>query len=100
MRQDLIKDRAETRDSFDINWGQVMAKMLHNKVLIFPITNDRESSAEILSIIKPQLIILSGGSDTEKRITTEMEIIKYSISNSLPILGVCHGMQVLNSILG
>ena len=77
-----------------------MEKILQNKVLIFPIANNQNSSAAILSTIKPQLIILSGGSDTENRISTEKEIIRHSISNSCPILGVCHGMQVLNEYFG
>jgi len=50
-----------------------------------------------------KLIILPGGSDifsrdkiSKVRLKVEFNLIKYAIKKSIPILGVCRGMQVIN----
>ena len=45
-------------------------------------------------------IILSGGDnigDDHERDNTEKEILNFVISNNIPTLGVCRGMQVINN---
>ena len=50
-----------------------------------------------------KLIILPGGNDifsrdkiSKVRLKVEFNLIKYAIKKSIPILGVCRGMQVIN----
>ena len=50
-----------------------------------------------------ELIILPGGNDifsrdkiSKVRLKVEFNLIKYAIKKSIPILGVCRGMQVIN----
>ena len=50
-----------------------------------------------------KLIILPGGNDifsrdkiSKVRLKIEFNLIKYAIKKSIPILGVCRGMQVIN----
>ena len=53
----------------------------------------------ILEHIKPRGIILSSGGDPRKndiRKEIEIKLIKYSIKNNIPILGICRGAQALN----
>ena len=52
---------------------------------------------------KVKLIILPGGNDifsrdkiSKVRLKVEFNLIKYAIKKSIPILGVCRGMQVIN----
>ncbi len=56
---------------------------------------------------KVDLIILAGGNDlfnrdklSKTRLATELELIKFSIHNKIPLLGVCRGMQVINNHFG
>ena len=48
-------------------------------------------------------LILSGGDnigDDEVRDVTENMILNYAISNNLPLIGICRGMQVINTFFG
>ena len=56
---------------------------------------------------KPDLVILPGGNNlfgrdklTKNRLKIEKELIKYSISKKIALLGVCRGMQVINNYFG
>jgi putative glutamine amidotransferase len=46
------------------------------------------------------VIIESGNNSAIERDAQEYKIIDYCISNSIPILGVCRGMQILNYYFG
>jgi len=49
------------------------------------------------------LLILSGGDDIglyEKRDNTELALIEFMISNELPIIGICRGMQLIHHYFG
>ena len=93
LREDLVNNRDEFRDSYDIGWKKTIEELVDKQILMFPITNHAESVCSILNIVKPDFIILSGGEDTERRHAAEREIIKYSLKRHLPIL-------VLNEYFG
>jgi gamma-glutamyl-gamma-aminobutyrate hydrolase PuuD len=46
------------------------------------------------------MLVLSGGDQTEARLETELVCYTYAIENNIPILGVCHGAFFLNYLYG
>lgn len=50
--------------------------------------------------IDVDMIVFSGGDNTDNRSNTEKMLFDYAIKNHLPILGVCHGAFLLNRIFG
>jgi putative glutamine amidotransferase len=56
---------------------------------------------------KIDLIILPGGNDISQsyksakiRLNIERKLIKVSLKNKIPIIGICRGMQVINNFFG
>ena len=50
-----------------------------------------------------QGLILSGGDnigDSQARDKTEQKIINYSFEKKIPLIGICRGMQVINTFFG
>ena len=50
-----------------------------------------------------QCLILSGGDnigDSQDRDETEQKIINYSLEKKIPLIGICRGMQVINTFFG
>ena len=55
---------------------------------------------DYISELKLNGIILSGGDNIgefPERDQTENKILEYAIKNSIPVLGVCRGMQLINT---
>lgn len=93
-------------DFIDYYWINFFEKKKINFIIL---PNSINASNFILEKLKKKidLIILSGGNDVnsknkiiKNRLKIESLIIKFSIKNKLPILGVCRGMQVLNLFFG
>ncbi len=83
--------------------------------LIMPVLSDKEDIAQILSQIDG--VLLTGGQDIQpslyrelqleccgetslERDECECELIKQAIAKDMPILGICRGVQILNTIHG
>lgn len=45
-------------------------------------------------------IVLTGGDDHPKRITVENYLLEFAIKNRIPLIGVCHGMQMIQRYFG
>ncbi len=100
QRIDFIDDYNETRETLDVRYLELI-KRLDFTPLILSYTIDIE---EYFRVFKVDGIILSGGNDlyewfntkeSKKRDAFEYKLIKYAIENSIPILGICRGMQVI-----
>ncbi len=99
------KKRNETNDVIDqalINW------LLSNSYKPIVISNSfsKLTANEIMKYfdsLNTRGIVLSGGGNIQKnspRYTLEKLLIKYSIKKKIPLLGICHGMQMIGVYFG
>lgn len=99
MRIEYHEDVDECRDAIDQGWYDFLDKCGLYPFLIPNIKN------QDFSFIKKNLkgVILSGGDDLGKipeRDLVENLIFRYCISQKIPLLGVCRGMQLAGVFYG
>jgi len=90
----------EKRDVLSQDWPKLFEKLNYFPLLI---PNSIESVSEFLDEMNVSGLVLSGGDnlgDDKTRDLTEIEIINYAISNKIPLIGICRGMQALNNFFG
>lgn len=100
LRVEHFEEHNEKRNAISQDWLIFLKKANAFPILIPNILSDIKS---FLNGMKIDGFILSGGDnmgDDPERDETEKTIIEFAISNKIPILGVCRGMQVLNSYFG
>ena len=97
LRVENISEYNEKRDALSHDWIHFLKMM---DVIPILIPNNLSNVKDFLDELEINGIILSGGDnmgDDKNRDKTEKEIIDHAINSSIPILGVCRGMQVLNN---
>ena len=87
---------SEKRDALSHDWT-----LFFEGINVFPvlIPNTISNVREFLEKMQLDGFLLSGGDnigDNPDRDKTEQEIIRFSLEQNLPILGVCRGMQAIN----
>jgi putative glutamine amidotransferase len=92
-------DATERRDALDQQWSLFLASC---DLVPIPISNNSGIALSLIKIVPLVGIIFSGGNTLQnyggtapERDATEKEILAYATSASLPILGVCRGMQMI-----
>jgi len=96
LRVETIKKYEEKRDALSHDWIDFFEKLNFLPILI---PNKLSSIETFLKEMKLDGLILSGGDnmgDDPERDITEKKIIDFALSEKIPLLGVCRGMQVLN----
>ncbi len=96
LRVEIIKEYEEKRDALSHDWIDFFGKLNFLPILIPNKLHDIEA---FLKEMKLDGLILSGGDnigDDPERDITEKKIINFALSEKIPLLGVCRGMQVLN----
>ncbi|MBN2782742.1 MAG: gamma-glutamyl-gamma-aminobutyrate hydrolase family protein [Campylobacterales bacterium] len=90
----------EEREMLDTAWGRLF-EQIDFLPIVLPYECDFKNYFDSLEI---DGILLSGGNDlnslnpnelSQKRDAFELKIIKYAIENSIPLFGVCRGMQII-----
>ena len=103
QRVDRIPERQERRDALD---QRVVAWLEAGDVLGFPVPNLWSAPINLrawLAALEPDGIVLSGGEDlneSPKRDGTESALLSFAQENSLPVLGLCRGLQMMSVFAG
>lgn len=95
QRIDNYPDRAELREALDSRLPLILNKL---NLICIPISaySSKESLTELFKLLSG--FVLSGGNNIGEypaRDQLEEFILKYSASKNIPVLGICHGMQVI-----
>ncbi|MDP1574218.1 MAG: gamma-glutamyl-gamma-aminobutyrate hydrolase family protein [Coxiellaceae bacterium] len=97
QRTDIITEYNETRDSLDQRWHEFLL-ICDLTPLIIP--NNLEIAKKIINTIKLDGVLLTGGNDPLERKNTENFLLDLAIEKKIPVLGVCHGMQRIQTYFG
>lgn len=104
QRVDEVKDYGEVRDALDEQWHRLFQKI---GAALIPMPNVAENVQEILKRVQPEAIVLSGGNTpveyggfAPQRDQVDKLLIQYAAANSVPLLGVCRGMQSIALYFG
>lgn len=95
QRYDQVPGRNEWRDALDAQWAALLESLNFVPVLI---PGHLVDVAGYLAELNIDGLILSGGNDiglAPQRDNTEAKALAYADKFSLPVLGVCRGMQFL-----
>lgn len=93
-------DYNEKRDALSQDWPKFFEKLGINPLLI---PNTTKNVSSFLDDMQVQGLILSGGDnigDSQDRDKTEQKIINYCFGKKIPLIGICRGMQVINTFFG
>ena len=82
-------------DSFTYNLYQYFSQIEKDVVVV---RNDKIDSTGVIQL-NPDLVVISPGPGTPLNSGNSIEIVK-SIKNSIPILGICLGLQVIAHVFG
>ena len=107
----LFDVSSKKMDSFQLNvlknFVGVFGFILTIIILSIPIPNFKTSIKKSIDFIfkklPPSAIILSGGNDIgeyKNRDILEYYMIDLAIANNIPLIGICRGMQIINSYFG
>ena len=112
LRNDYIDRRKERRDSLDIELYNLVLELGLIPILIPNVPNLTIYFNRLLKKENVGLVLFSGGNDLlkfEKELGTntykrrdelELNMIKYCITNSIPILSICRGFQFIGNYFG
>ncbi|MCI8548789.1 MAG: C26 family cysteine hydrolase domain-containing family [Bacilli bacterium] len=104
QRVEYIEGIGERRDALSQEWA-VLAEECGFLPLLLP--NRLPTVVQMLDRWAPDGILLTGGNDlaayggdAPERDETEQFLIQYAIDHSVPLLGVCRGIQILLDYFG
>lgn len=95
-----IAATGERRDGLDQKWSDLLTVL---GATLVPVPNHPQAVRGLLSALPVDAVVLSGGNDlgnAPERDATETILADWAMARSLPLLGVCRGMQFLVTHLG
>ena len=102
QRLATLKDRNERRECLDQAWSQLLAEI---EMLAVPLSNRATDTETIVSELKLEGIILTGGNDLShlpgamntapERDDFEHKLLDVCSERKIPVLGVCRGLQMI-----
>ena len=97
LRVQNIERIDEKRDAISHDCIHFLQELNYFPILI---PNNLKNVEEYVSELKLDGLILSGGDNIgefPERDKTERKLLEYAIKNTMPVLGVCRGMQLINT---
>ncbi len=96
-----MQPHQERRDCLDQRW---IAFLQECEFTLVPLPNDLKTAQSIVTEINMAGFILSGGDNIQQpeteREKVERYLLDYSISEKIPVIGVCRGMQFMHVYAG
>lgn len=102
MRVAVDPSHGEERDALASDWGDLLQEVLPSAIWV-PIPNIGERAVELAKELGLTGLVLTGGNDLGERPrkdTTDRGLLRWALDASIPVLGVCRGMQVLGDMFG
>jgi len=100
LTQKQTKDKYEQQiDSLEHNYVKYFLNQHFDKIV--PVPNNEEAIEPL--VYEADAVVLTGGGDIgkqPKRDKIEKRLIEICIQESLPLLGICRGMQYINDYFG
>lgn len=104
QRVDIIAPYNERRDAIDQHWIMLLAAAGYQAIVL---PNNKVAAERLMSTLPICGIIFSGGNDlvayggdAPERDEMEFSLLNYVVSNQIPSLGVCRGMQLMQHFWG
>ena len=92
----------DDRDALSHDWVPFLEATLPGCVVI-PVPNNISDCKAWMDAVCPDVLILSNGNDlgaAPVRDRCEQQLMRWALHQDVPLLGVCRGLQIVNSFFG
>ncbi|MEZ5021705.1 MAG: gamma-glutamyl-gamma-aminobutyrate hydrolase family protein [Chitinophagales bacterium] len=102
MRVTQASNYEEARDTIARDWSDYMLSAYPDALWMF-IPNIGKKAIDYFKQWDLNVLWLSGGDNlgvNAERDLTEMELLKYALTNNIPVIGICRGLQMIHTYYG
>ena len=106
QRMEWLAERGEMRQALDVAWNERLLA-LGAEPIALPMRG--VGGGELLRRYRVEVLLLTGGNEaraepadpaSRERNTLEADLLRAAQAAETPVLGVCHGLQIMNTFLG